>query len=132
MREYEIRQIYNLYRGPTKFYGDELSKYDKFLNEYLNDREKHLFVNDRACESLPDNEMKEKYSSGEYFNTFMFKNDDECNEYRNNELINIFDHISYKTFCIHKEIEALIYFNKSIDEIIKILNDKYYILDRDI
>lgn len=133
MREYEIREIYKSYKGVTQFQDDKIKKYTNNLSEYLNNGGIHLLINDdKECESLTDDEMKEKYNSGECFNSLMFEDDVEYIECRDNGWENIYDCITYKTFCVHKEIEALIYFHKNEEEIMKILNDKYYLLGRDI
>lgn len=126
MRNYQVKEIYSLFKGDIPFSKEEFEKYSDILNQHLEIKETYLFINDnRECENLTDVEMKEKYDSGEYFNSGMFKNDEEFNKYQNDSSSNIYDFVDYRTFCIYNEIKALRYFKKDINEIIGILNEKY-------
>lgn len=126
MRNYQVKEIYSLFKGDIPFSKEEFEKYSDILNQNLEIKETYLFINDnRECENLTDIEMKEKYDSGEYFDSGMFKNDEEFNKYQNDSSSNIYDFVDYRTFCIYNEIKALRYFKKDINEIIGILNEKY-------
>ena len=132
MEKYQIKELYNYFKGYIPFFKDEQQKFNNMLNDYIGNKRTHLYINDlganRYCEYLTDDEMKEKYNSGEYFYSGMFKNDEDCNyfeNFRDKKNLDIRDFISYKTFCIYYEIKALRYFEKNIDEIIDIINDRY-------
>lgn len=124
MEENQIREIYIAFKGVIPF--DEKENFSEQLNKYIKNEKTHLYIDDnRCCEYLTDNEMKERYNSGKGFYSIMFKTDEEFRKYQNNNYLDIKDCIDYKTFCIGNEINALVYFGKDINEIIKIINSKY-------
>lgn len=111
-----VKYIYNTFNGNICYHDEEKLKYNKNLDKYLNDKSLHLFIDDkidRKCECLNENEMIEKYKSGNHFESGMLEPFPKSNS------------ISYKTFCIYIEIKVLKYFDKSLDDIIKIINERY-------
>lgn len=125
MKEENIRYIYKeFYKGkivPVPIQG----KNSESLETYKNNPEYYLYVDEADKYFVVTEEtMHNLYDEGKLFHSGMFKNDYEYQKYEaQNDIIK--NYVTFKTYCIHNEIEALQKLGINEDDIVKIIQSRW-------
>lgn len=125
MKEENIRHIYKeFYKGklnPMPIQGEN----SEALETYKNKPEYYLYVDeDDKYFVVTEETMRNLYDEGKLFHSGMFNNDYEYKKYKAQKDI-IKNYVTFVTYCIHNEIEALQRLRINEDDIVETIQNRW-------